>query len=213
MPPANHRSTGRSRRPGLWAPSRAVCHACAVAVFATVLLAGLPGCTPRKDRSGALKGITTHVVTLENEHTGRHRMSITLPVDFVAEWAPESRDDVYFIYRASDTGQVQRAMVMLQIMRAGTSRQIKDTAEFARAGGVIAGVDVEWRERTLAQDDGPPIVQREVLTGNVLESGTTEREEAPLRLYAFAVGSNEREVERLVACVETLAFLPMKPNL
>lgn len=177
-----------------------------------LLALSAPACARKKNRAALLKGVPTETARLENEHTGVDDMEITVPSGYVVEWTSEARHDKYYVYRPSDTAEVQRAMVVLDVTSA-IVKMIPDTASYERVVGRLAGHDVEWRERTVLEIDGSRLYQREMTTREPLRSKDVyHRVERPA-IHAFVVGWDEAEVERLVAAVETLRMLPMKPNL
>ncbi len=182
-----------------------------VSLFCVAVIA-LCGCGKSRDRSVALRGVRTHTATLDARHTGMGGISIRLPEEYAAEWTEESKHDKFYIYRPNDTAAVQAGMLIIDITPAPL-KSIPDTAVYEKVGGKIGEHAVEWRERVVVGDDNDTLYQREVASREPLAQRGRYNDTQALVLHAFVVGSNAMQVERLAAAVETIALLPMKPNL
>ncbi|MEP7218663.1 MAG: hypothetical protein ABI876_07080 [Bacteroidota bacterium] len=171
------------------------------------------GCVPRKDRSGLLKGIKTAQVRLDPRHTELPPLEITLPDGFVASWTTEAKYDQFYIFNPADTGDVQHAMLVVEVTPY-PPRQIPDSARFEKSRGGIGDIDVDWRELTIIDEiDSAKLYQREMTTGEVFKKGGGTYADKGIAFHAFVVGSDPKLVEKLTAAVETVKVLPARPNL
>lgn len=186
-------------------------HRVLLTLLVTVIcVTSFEGCTRRKDRAELLRGIRLAELRLQPKHTDVNDMSMKAPDGFAVEWTAEAQEDKFYIYDPRDTGSVQQAMIVIDITRA-PSKLIPDTAAYERSLGQASGHDVQWRERTIVDDEGTKVHQREMVTADLLADAAAG--DARFLMHAFVVGSNETLVERLAASVETITVLPAKPNL
>lgn len=186
-------------------------------VLIVVLIAMLfvTGCIPRKDRGELLKNVETLAVRMENTHTDVPDLLIRVPSGFVVEWTKEARYEKYFIYNPKDTGEVQKAMAIIDITPY-PARHIADTAKgLKKSIGTIGGEEgseVIWKEFTVEELGSEPLYQRETTVTGLFEEADRFKEVKNV-LHAFIVGTDPDLVEILTASVETITVLPRKPNL
>jgi hypothetical protein len=177
----------------------------------------------KKDRSPLLKGIKTAQVTLSATRSNAPDFIVTVPDGFETEWVGEEKSayDKFYIFNRDDTGAVQHGMAIIDI--APSPRWlIRDTADYSRSGGSIAGHDIEWREEVVdpsteeenafASSTGKRLFRREMVSKELIEGYHSAKGEGPLLVHAFVVGSDSLLVERLTASIETIVVRP-RPNL
>jgi hypothetical protein len=181
-------------------------------ILPIALIVVLAACAKVKDRSVLLRGVAMHDVRLELKHTNITDLNIRVPAGFVSEWTEEAHYDKFFLFEPKDTGDVQQGMVTLDITP-DPAKLIPDTAKYQRSVGKMGEHEVQWRERTIVNDDGSKLFQREMVTHDLFAGLEKYGKQQGLVLHAFVVGSDSNLVERLTAVVETISLPPSKPNL
>jgi hypothetical protein len=188
-----------------------------------VLLVCVAGCVSKKDRSPLLKGIRTTQVTLSATRSNAPDFIVTVPEGFESEWVGEEKSDYdkFYIFNRNDTGDIQHGMAYIDIAPA-PRWLIRDTADYSRSRGSIAGHDIEWREEVFdpsteegnafASSTGKRLFRREMISKDLIEGYHSARGEGPLLVHAFIVGSDSLLVERLTASIESIVVKP-RPNL
>ncbi len=209
--PLSHTSAGRTS-------TRRVYQRVAVklsVIFSCLLLAA--GCsTSLKDRSVLLKGVQLTDVVLHCTRTDIADIALKVPVGFDVVELRETQNDKFLIGRSSDTGIVTGQIIIT--VAPGPTRVIGDTAKYEKSAAAMLGVNVGWREYTFIEEGvelgsyGPPIYQREALSIDPLERFNKQRG-APLSMHVIVAGRDSLTVERLMASVQTMRFLPSKGNL
>lgn len=208
------RPTSIALRSPLWLSHFSRTHLLFLFVLPLLVAAGCG--PPRKDRSGLLKGVQLNEVVLHCTHTDIPDLTLKVPPEFEVAEMRETHNDKFLIGRASDTGTSTGQIVVT--VTPAPARVIADSAKYVENLAEMFGGDILWREYTFVEEGvelnsyGPPIYQHEVLSIDPLERFNKQRGQ-PLFLHIFVVGSDSATVERLVACVETMRFLPSKGNL
>jgi hypothetical protein len=173
----------------------------ALLLVATALVGAHCGRTSERVR--LLRGVSTVPLRFEFTRTGVPALSMDVLRGLDGESVPEARYDMFYIYRPSDTGTVQRGMVMLE-SHPDPRTYIPDSVVVARSPGVVAGEDVEWRFGT-TESEGKTVYQRELRRPGFFARGDAHKN---LFLHVFVVGYDSAFVDTLMASVESLRFAP-----
>lgn len=181
-------------------------------ILLAIVLLLASGCAKVKDRSALLRDVPTEQVRMEPRHTQISGMTILIPKGFVVEWTEEARYDKFYIYEPKDTGDVQQGMVTIDITP-DPAKLIPDTATYERSRGKMGEMEIQWRERSVIEPPAAKLFQREMVTRDIFKDAEKYNRHEGLVLHAFVVGTDSLLVERLTATVETIALVPMKPNL
>jgi len=183
--------------------------------ISTLLLLAMAGgivmssCTSYKDRSSVLKGTKTHTVVLACPRANIPDLQMSMPEGFDPVPLTGSRDDKYVISRSGDPEPVP-GQIVVTVTRSPYP-VVPDSSDVVETMGKIGDASVVWREFRI-EDATHVIHQRELISDDILERFNKQSSDR-LFVHVIVGGTDEKIIEQLLACVETLRILPARPNL
>lgn len=186
-------------------------HLSPIAICAAILLLAMPGCIPKKDRAKLLEDVPTSELRLDPKNTEAAELTMKVPAGFQSDWTSNAQYDKFIIFDPSDSGDVQRGMVIVNITPIPLAH-VPDSIDDDHSMGAIEGKSLKWRETVAYGEDSVRIYQREAVQTELLKLYPSPDREGPLIVHVFVVGRDPKLVELLMGAVETIKIIPGKPN-